>query len=60
MSLPAEEPFGGGPVLAITALTRTFGTFTAVDALSLSVGNGGIFGLPGTNGAAQMCPHLAT
>jgi ABC-2 type transport system ATP-binding protein len=53
VSQAAEEPFGGGPVLAITALTRKFGTFTAVDALNLSVGSGEIFGLLGSNGAGK-------
>jgi hypothetical protein len=55
---PAEEPFGGGPVLAITAPTRKFGTFTAVDTLNQSVGSGEIFGLLGPSGAAQLYPHL--
>lgn len=34
-----------------TALTRRFGTVTAVDALSLGVGHGEVFGLLGPNGA---------
>ncbi len=34
-------------------LTRRFGTFTAVDAIDLSVDSGGIFGLLGPNGAGK-------
>ena len=60
MIQPVEEPFEGAPILDIAALTRKFGTFTGVDALNLSVGSGEIFGLPGSNGAAQMYPHLVT
>ena len=40
-------------VLEIRNLTRRFGTFTAVDALSLSVNAGEIFGLLGSNGAGK-------
>ncbi len=40
-------------VLEIKALTRRFGSFTAVDALSLSVNSGEVFGLLGSNGAGK-------
>jgi len=40
-------------VLEIKALTRRFGTFTAVDALTLSVKAGEVFGLLGSNGAGK-------
>ncbi|TYQ25239.1 ATP-binding cassette domain-containing protein [Pseudanabaena sp. UWO310] len=40
-------------VLEIKKLTRCFGTFTAVDALTLSVNTGEIFGLLGSNGAGK-------
>ena len=40
-------------VLDIKALTRRFGKFTAVDALTLSVNAGEIFGLLGSNGAGK-------
>ena len=40
-------------VLEIKALTRSFGAFTAVDAVSLSVGVGEVFGLLGSNGAGK-------
>jgi ABC-2 type transport system ATP-binding protein len=40
-------------VLEIKALTRCFGEFTAVDALTLSVNAGEVFGLLGSNGAGK-------
>ena len=40
-------------ILDIQALTRRFGDFTAVDAMTISVGNGEIFGLLGANGAGK-------
>ena len=40
-------------VLDIQSLTRRFGRFTAVDAMTLSVMNGEVFGLLGTNGAGK-------
>ncbi len=40
-------------VLEITGLTRRFGKFTAVDALTLSVKAGEVFGLLGSNGAGK-------
>jgi ABC-2 type transport system ATP-binding protein len=40
-------------VLEIKALTRRFGAFTAVDALTLSVYSGEVFGLLGSNGAGK-------
>ncbi len=40
-------------VLEIKNLTRRFGNFTAVDALTLSVNAGEIFGLLGSNGAGK-------
>jgi len=42
-----------GIVLDLKALTRRFGRFTAVDALTLSVSAGEIFGLLGSNGAGK-------
>jgi ABC-2 type transport system ATP-binding protein len=41
------------PVLEIKALTRRFGKFVAVDALTLSVKAGEVFGLLGSNGAGK-------
>ena len=40
-------------VLEINNLTRRFGTFTAVDHLTLSVSAGEVFGLLGSNGAGK-------
>jgi len=40
-------------VLEIKALTRQFGSFTVVDALTLSVNAGEVFGLLGSNGAGK-------
>ena len=40
-------------ILEINALTRRFGAFTAVDALTLSVNAGEVFGLLGSNGAGK-------
>jgi ABC-type multidrug transport system ATPase subunit len=40
-------------VLKLQDLTRRFGTFTAVDTLTLSVNAGGVFGLLGSNGAGK-------
>ena len=40
-------------VLEMKNLTRRFGTFTAVDALTLSVNAGEVFGLLGSNGAGK-------
>ena len=40
-------------VLEINNLTRRFGTFTAVDQLTLSVSAGEVFGLLGSNGAGK-------
>jgi ABC-2 type transport system ATP-binding protein len=41
------------PVLETHALTRTFGTLTAVNALSIAVEAGEVFGLVGPNGAGK-------
>ena len=40
-------------VLDIQSLTRRFGTFTAVDAVTLAVNAGEVFGLLGSNGAGK-------
>lgn len=52
---PGEPLFTGmsNVVLEIKALTRRFGAFTAVDALTLSVYSGEVFGLLGSNGAGK-------
>jgi ABC-type uncharacterized transport system ATPase subunit len=47
-------------VLEIKNLTRRFGTFTAVDALTLSVNAGEVFGLLGSNGAGTRIHRFQT
>ena len=44
---------GGEPAIEIRELTRTFGSFVAVNRLTFSVGRGEIFGLLGANGAGK-------
>src|ERR1022692_1837948 len=52
-SKPRRFSYMSDIVLEIKALTRSFGAFTAVDAVSLSVGVGEVFGLLGSNGAGK-------
>jgi ABC-2 type transport system ATP-binding protein len=42
-----------GPVVEAKDLTRRFGSFTAADRISFSIGRGEIFGLLGPNGAGK-------
>ncbi|HLN07616.1 MAG TPA: ATP-binding cassette domain-containing protein [Xanthobacteraceae bacterium] len=42
-----------GPSIDISALTRRFGDFVAVDGVTLTIGKGEIFGLIGPNGAGK-------
>jgi ABC-2 type transport system ATP-binding protein len=49
---PATAP-AGAPAIAARALTRRFGTFTAVDAISFEVAPGEVFGFLGANGAGK-------
>ncbi|MGD0789334.1 MAG: ATP-binding cassette domain-containing protein [Terracidiphilus sp.] len=42
-----------GPVVEIETLTRRFGTFTAVDCLTLTANAGEVFGVLGSNGAGK-------
>ena len=44
---------GGGPVIVVRDLVRTFGDFTAVASTSFDVARGEIFGLLGPNGAGK-------
>jgi ABC-2 type transport system ATP-binding protein len=41
------------PIVVTQALTRRFGALTAVDALTLEVRRGEVFGLLGRNGAGK-------
>jgi ABC-2 type transport system ATP-binding protein len=43
----------GGPAVSVDRLTRRYGDFTAVDAVTFSVGQGEIFGFLGPNGAGK-------
>jgi ABC-2 type transport system ATP-binding protein len=43
----------GAPVLAVETVTKRFGDFTAVDQLSFSVPEGGVFGFLGGNGEGK-------
>jgi ABC-2 type transport system ATP-binding protein len=47
------EVYAPSKIFETEALTRRFGTFTAVDALTISVGAGEVFGLGGPNGAGK-------
>ena len=44
---------GGGPAIHVDGLTKKFGDFTAVDAISFDVRHGEIFGFLGPNGAGK-------
>ena len=48
---PIEDD--GAAVIEATRLTKRFGTFTAVDAVSISIRRGEVFGLLGPNGAGK-------
>src|SRR5437763_13662259 len=41
------------PMIEVEGLTKRFGTFTAVDHVSFSVGKGSIFGFLGPNGSGK-------
>jgi len=46
-------PPTGAPVIEVRGLTRRFGTFTAVDAITFDVAAGEVFGFLGANGAGK-------
>src|SRR5688572_4616146 len=43
----------GGPIVSVRDVTRRFGSFTAVDAVSFDIPRGGIFGFLGPNGSGK-------
>ncbi len=49
----AESGGGAGPVIEARSLTRRFGDFTAVDAITFEVPAGQVFGFLGANGAGK-------
>lgn len=53
-ALPAALPAASGePAIRARALTRRFGDFTAVDAVSFDIARGEIFGFLGSNGCGK-------
>nr|WP_322573244.1 ABC transporter ATP-binding protein [Trichlorobacter lovleyi] len=50
---PAPELQSAAPAVTLNRLTRRFGTFVAVNSISLSVPKGEIFGFLGPNGAGK-------
>ncbi len=52
-SIAPRPPETGEPVIVARALTRSFGTFTAVDNVNFSIGRGEIFGFLGSNGCGK-------
>src|SRR5262249_53537569 len=49
---PRVDP-GGAPAIQATELTKRFGTFTAVNRVSFTIGRGEIFGFLGSNGCGK-------
>ena len=47
------EPSNREPMVVVDRLTKRFGSFTAVDGISFSVGKGEVFGFLGPNGAGK-------
>jgi len=53
LAAPLPEGEEAEPAVSLDRLTKRFGTFTAVDSVSLSVPKGQIFGFLGPNGAGK-------
>src|SRR6187402_3344889 len=57
---PTRDSAVSSTMLTLTGLVKRYGTRTAVDGLSLTVGKGEVFGLLGPNGAGKSTTvHLA-
>ncbi len=52
-SIPVFAPTNGAPAIETRALTKRFGTFTAVDRVSFRIARGEIFGFIGSNGCGK-------
>jgi ribosome-dependent ATPase len=50
---PQRTTFDGAPAIVAAELTRNFGDFTAVDAVSFRIERGEIFGFLGSNGCGK-------
>jgi ribosome-dependent ATPase len=53
LTIPPPTAFDGAPAITATGLTRRFGDFTAVDAVSFRIERGEIFGFLGSNGCGK-------
>ncbi len=53
LTIPPRPPGAGEPVIVARDLTRRFGSFTAVDRASFTIGRGEIFGFVGSNGSGK-------
>ena len=52
-SIPPRVDPGGEPAIQATDLTKRFGSFTAVNRVSFTIGRGEIFGFLGSNGCGK-------
>jgi ribosome-dependent ATPase len=53
LEIPPRVDSGGEPAIQATDLTKRFGSFTAVNRVSFSIGRGEIFGFLGSNGCGK-------
>jgi ABC-2 type transport system ATP-binding protein len=50
---PPSGPVAGTPIIRVSDLVKRYGSLTAVDGVSFSVGEGEVFGILGPNGAGK-------